>query len=75
MSKISGFDSNRFYLGDFRVKDYGKCKAYLSVKQDAVICIETQEKTIWVNGESLEQTKEFYEMLMREWEGENEDLS
>lgn len=64
MTKMGGLDSNRFYFGDFRVKDYGRCKVYISVVQDAVIRIDTVDRTIWLNSESREQTKAFYEELL-----------
>ena len=64
MSKIGGLDSNRFYLGSFRVKDYGKCKVYLSLEHSAAIRVTTKEETIWFNDDSLEGTREFYEKLL-----------
>lgn len=64
MSKISGLDSNRFYLGDFRVKEDGKCKVYISLEQEAAIRVKTAERIIWFNSESLEETREFYEKLL-----------
>lgn len=63
MSKRSGYDSNRFYLGDFRVEGYGTCKAYVFVKNDSVIKVVTPEKIIWFNGKNEEETRLFYEEL------------
>ncbi len=64
MSKVSGLDSNRFYLGDFRVEDYGKCKVYLALKQKAVIRVETTDRTVWFNSVSRQQAWEFYQELL-----------
>lgn len=63
MSKKSGFDSNRFYLGDFRVKDYGTCKVYINLKNDSVIKVDAGDRLVWFNGATKEQTKEYYEQL------------
>lgn len=63
MTKKNGFDSNRLYLGDFRVKGYGTCKAYVFVKNDCVIRVDTPKKVIWFNGDSAEETERFYREL------------
>lgn len=63
MSKKSGYDSNRFFLGDFRVQGYGTCKVYVSLKNDSVIKVVTSEKIVWFNSESKEETLRFYEEL------------
>lgn len=64
MSKKHGYDSNRFFLGDFRVKDYGVCKVYVCLKNDFVIKVDTAEDTVWFNGATQEETEAFYRELM-----------
>lgn len=63
MSKRSGYDSNRFFLGDFRVQGYGTCKAFISLKNDTVIKVDTKDRILWFNSESREETTAFYEEL------------
>lgn len=63
MSKKNGYDSNRLFLGDFRVQGYGTCKVFAFVKNDMAVRVDTPNKTIWLNGENEEETQYFYEML------------
>lgn len=70
MSKRNGFDSNRFYLGDFKVEGYGNCKVYVCLKQELVIRVRTQDGIIWFNSESREETEKFYEELCGQLAGE-----
>ena len=63
MSKKHGYDSNRFYLGDFRVKDYGTCKVYVGLKSQPVIKVETADDIVWFNGATQEETEAFYREL------------
>lgn len=63
MSKRNGLDSNRFYLGDFRVSGYGNCKVFLSQKNDIAILVELKDKNIWFNSECFEETETFYQAL------------
>ena len=63
MSKKHGYDSNRFFLGDFRVKGYGTCKVYIDLGNDCVIKVDTGDKLVWFNGATREQTREFYDKL------------
>lgn len=63
MSKRNGFDSNRLFLGDFRVQGYGTCKVYLYVKNDYAIRVDTSDKIIWLNGRNEAETRAFYEEL------------
>lgn len=70
MSKKNGYDSNRFYLGDFRVEGYGKCKVYISLDNHSVIKVDTPDEIIWFNAGSQTQTQQFYEQLksaVEEW--------
>lgn len=67
MSKRNGFDSNRCYLGDFRVQGYGTCKVYLYLRNDSVIRVVTPDRIIWFNGENEEETRTFYERLMERY--------
>lgn len=64
MSKKSGYDSNRFFLGDFRVSGYGACKVFCSLQNDMAVKVETKDKIIWFNSENPDETKRFYEKLM-----------
>lgn len=64
MSKKNGYDSNRFFLGDFRVQGYGTCKVFVSLKNDLVIRVDTKDKVVWFNSESAEETRAFYEELI-----------
>lgn len=68
MSKRNGYDSNRFFLGDFRVQGYGTCKTFVSVKNNMVIMVETKDRFFWFNSESREETLLFYETLMEAME-------
>lgn len=63
MSKKNGYDSNRFFLGDFRVEGYGTCKVFISLKNDMVIKVDTEDRILWFNSESAEETLAFYEEL------------
>ncbi len=63
MSKRNGFDSNRMFLGDFRVQGYGTCKVYLYLKNDSAIRVDTSDGIIWFNGRDAEETQAFYERL------------
>lgn len=64
MSKKSGYDSNRFFLGDFRVQGFGTCKVFVSLKNDLVIRVDTKDRIVWFNSESAEETRAFYEELI-----------
>lgn len=63
MSKKHGYDSNRLLLGDFRVEGFGKCKAYVSLHNESVIKIDTNDGIIWLNHDSELQTQQFYSQL------------
>lgn len=60
MSKKSGYDSNRFFLGDFRVSGYGTCKVFLSLQNDMAVRVETKDKIVWFNSENPDETERFY---------------
>lgn len=68
MSKKSGYDSNRFYLGDFHVSGHGSCKVYVALETDSVIQVTTTDEKIFFNGENDEETAQMWEMLMLEIE-------
>lgn len=69
MSKKSGLDSNRFWLGDFRVSGYGTCEVVLHVKNDTAVYVDLKEgQDLWFNGETPEETQKIYEELVQAFE-------
>lgn len=63
MSKISGFDSNRLHLGEFRLREDGACKVFLYMECDLFIRVVTSERIVLLNGRNEEETGQLYKQL------------
>lgn len=62
-TKRSGFNGDFLWLGDFRVEGYGRCKVFVYPKNGPVFVIELADSTVFLNGETPEQTANFAALL------------
>lgn len=62
-TKRRGFNGDFLWLGEFRVEGYGWCRVFVYPKSGQVLAIKMEDSTVFLNGETAEQTAEFAELL------------
>lgn len=62
--KSNGFAMGTIAKGKFRVKEYGSSLLFIH-EQPPYIYIKVKDQSIFINGESPEETKDWYEMLTK----------
>jgi uncharacterized membrane protein len=66
--RTNGISTNRYSLGNFNINGYGTSKLYI-VRGAPYIVIELDDLYVFINGDTEEQTQEYYNQL-QELEGE-----
>ncbi len=61
--RTNGISTNRYSLGNFDIDGYGKSKLFI-VRGAPYIVIELDDLYVFINGETTEQTQEYYNELM-----------
>jgi len=61
--KNNGFGLSTLSKGEFTVEGYGKSLLFVRKQSSPYVYIELADETIFINGETPEETKEWYEQL------------
>jgi hypothetical protein len=61
--RTNGISTNRYSLGNFDIDGYGKSKLYI-VRGAPYIVIELDDLYVFINGDTEEQTQEYYNQLI-----------
>jgi uncharacterized membrane protein len=61
--RTNGISTERYSLGNFNIDGYGKSKLYI-VRGAPYIVIELDDLYVFINGETAEQTQDYYNQLM-----------
>lgn len=65
MVKTDATDAYRFYLGRYKVSDYGSANVYVYKETPEIIAVTTKNGVVIINAKTSDETKDLYERLLK----------
>lgn len=65
--RTNGVGAKNYLLGEVKLDGYGRALAYVKYDPKEYVVIKLKDKHVFINGENIEETKDYYDKLFKLW--------